>query len=276
MIRIFVDSGSSIKPEDKEKCNVEIIPLRYMLGETEYEDGIGLGINEFYKTLIETKTFPKTSLPFLEPITEKVTQCTDAGDDVFIITISSKISGTYNAIRNLFVDNKKVWVIDSLSAVGGVQILVKEINKYQSESPEFVLEKVNALIPRIQVLAIPETLEYLFRGGRLSRKDWLIGSILSVKPLITIANGAVGVHSKKFGLKNAMRALSNILNTTADTNYPIVPSYTYNSKNLEELIKQTSPECQKVMTEYDNLCPTLGCHWGPNAFGFIFIKKEEN
>ena len=72
MIRVLVDSSSSIKQEEKEKYNVEIIPLRYILKDQEYEDGFGLSIEEFYDILMKDKEFPKTSLPFLEPVQEKV------------------------------------------------------------------------------------------------------------------------------------------------------------------------------------------------------------
>ena len=74
MIKVFVDSGSSIKQEEKEEYNVEIIPLRFLMGDTEYKDGIDLSIDEFYNLLIEKKLFPKTSLPQLDEVHEKVTK----------------------------------------------------------------------------------------------------------------------------------------------------------------------------------------------------------
>ena len=274
MIRVLVDSSSSIKQEEKEKYNVEIIPLRYILKDQEYEDGFGLSIEEFYDILMKDKEFPKTSLPFLEPVQEKVNAYTEAGDDVFIITLSSKISGTYSAIKTMFAENKKVWVIDSKCAVGGIRLIVKEINKFRNESPEFILEKINKLIPRIRILAIPETLDYLLRGGRLSRKDWIIGSILSIKPILTFVQGGLKVFAKKFGIKSAMKSLADEVDKRVDENYPIIPSYTYNKKNLIDVINMTSEKCKKLMKDFDNLDPVLGCHWGPNAFGFVFIEKQ--
>ena len=92
MLKVYVDSGSSIKQDEKEKYQVEIVPLRYMMGEKECLDGIDITIDEFYELLIKQKLFPKTSLPNLVELEEKVAKDTGTGDDVIIITISSGIS----------------------------------------------------------------------------------------------------------------------------------------------------------------------------------------
>ena len=275
MLKVFVDSGSSIKQDEKEKYNVEIIPLRFMMGEQEYLDGIDLEIDDFYKLLIDKKMFPKTSLPNLEELTKRVNECTENGDDVIIITISSGISGTYNAISKLFENNNKVNVIDSLSAVGGIKLIVEEINRNRDKSVEEIIEKVQTLIPKIKIMAIPETLTYLLKGGRLSRKEWLFGSILNIKPIISIINGNVRVLAKKIGLKNAMKYIAEELEKQkCDENYPIIASYTYKDNNLKKLIELVDDKYKSQMSEFDNLEPVIACHWGPNAFGFIFISKD--
>lgn len=275
MLRVLVDSGSSIKFSEQEKLNVEIIPLRYLMGDKEYRDGLDETIDEFYKLLIENKFFPQTSLPQLDELETKVKAYADQGDDVIIITISSKISGTHNAITNLFADCPTVHVIDSLSAVGGIRLLVEEINRNRDLPVEEILNKVNALIPKIRVIAIPETLDYLFKGGRLSRKEWLFGSILNIKPLITFKDGFVKVATKKIGLRLAMRECADYLKRwNCDTSYPIIASYTYNKDNLDKLIELTPDEYKGAMSDYDNLCPVIACHWGPNAFGYIFVSKD--
>lgn len=272
MIKIFVDSGSSIKKEEREKYNVEILPLKILLGDREYLDGEDLSMDEFYKLLIKDKIFPKTSLPSLDNALERVNRSIEQGYDVLIITISSGISGTYNALKMLFQDNDKVRVIDSLNAVGGVKILVKEACKYIDFPIDEIEEKLNSLAKRIVALAVPETLDYLKRGGRLSRASWAIGTILKIKPIIELKN-TVKVAGKTIGLKNAMKFLIGALEN-CDKNYPIVPSYTYNDKNLDELMKKTPSEYMDIMLDKDNLIPAIACHWGPNAFGYVFVEKE--
>lgn len=271
-IKVFVDSGSSIKQDEKEKYNVEILPLKILLNNKEYSDGVDLSMDIFYNELINNKKISKTSLPNLNEVEEKVLEFTNNGDNVIIITISSGISGTYNAMNLLFQDNKKVRVIDSKTAVGGIKILVNEINKYRDMSLDYIVDKIYNLIPRIRVYAVPETLDYLHKGGRLSKFSYIAGTVLSLKPVIELRH-KVSVAAKTIGLVRAMRDLINRLEE-CDTNYPIVPSYTYNSENLDKLIAKTSDKYRNAMIEKDNLDPAIAAHWGPNAFGFIFVAKE--
>ena len=278
MIRVFVDSGSSIKQNEKERYGVEILPLKILLGEEEYEDGIGLSMERFYHALIDQKIFPKTSLPSLGETEERVKAYLDVGDEVIIVTISSGISGTYHALCQLFSDESRVRVIDSKSAVGGIRLLVEEIHRHREESLDAIVARVKALIPRLRVIAIPDTLEYLHRGGRLSRSAWAIGSVMQLKPLISLNShtGGVEVVGKVLGRKRAMQTLAGLLEEQkCDLNYGIVPSYTYEKENLDQLIAMTDPKYHAQMREYDNLDPAVACHWGPNAFGYIFVSQEE-
>ncbi len=273
MLRIIVDSGSSIKQDEKEKYGIDIIPLRILLGDKEYLDGVDLSLDTFYDALINKKIFPKTSLPSLSDLDDLVQKYLHDGDEVVIVTISSGISGTFSAIRSMYLDNEKVLVIDSKTAVGGVRLIVNEIIKYNDQPLNIIEEKVNQLIPRIQVLAVPETLDYLHRGGRLNKMSYYLGSILSIKPLIGLYEGSVHVFSKVKGLAKAMKKMIEAL-VNCDENYEIIPSYTYDKSNLEKMIQDTDPKYKKLMKVLDNLDPAIACHWGPNAFGYIFVSKE--
>lgn len=205
MRRIFVDSGSSIKKEELAKYNVELIPLKILIGDKEYfDDGEDLPLDKFYSLLASEKQFPKTSLPSLDTVEKMVTKYTDQGDEVIIITISSKISGTNNSFNILFEDNDKVMVVDSLIAVGGIRFIVELLNKNQDKSFAELKPILDEFIPRLHVMAIPETLYYLQKGGRLSKTEWLLGSILQIKPTIGFKDGKVKVIAKNRGLKKAM------------------------------------------------------------------------
>ncbi len=276
MLKIFVDSGSSIKQHEKDLYGVEILPLRLILGGKEYDDGVDLSHKEFYHALIDLGEFPKTSIPSLGEAQARVEACLEAGDEVLIITISSGISGTFDTLRMLFADEPSVAVVDSKTAVGGIRILVQEANQYRHLPVGEVAERLNALIPRLRVIAIPETLDYLYRGGRLSRSGRIVGNLLQVKPLISLdsADGGVKILRKVRGLKPAMQALADCLTEMGcDPAYPIVPSYTYCTSNLEQLIALTPETYHAQMTDFDDLDPAIACHWGPNAFGYIFVGK---
>ena len=275
MRRIFVDSGSSIKNEELAKYNVELIPLKILIGEKEYlDDGIDLPIDKFYKLIEDEKEFPKTSLPQLDVIEKRVNEYTNNGDEVVIITISSKISGENNALKMLFEDNKNVLVLDSKLAVGGIRLIVDFLNRNKDIPFDKIEEKVNEFIPKVQIMAIPETLRNLLKGGRLSKTEWLLGSILQIKPTIGFKDGKVRVLSKNRGIKKAMKEVVTMLSELdCDTSYDIIASYTYNKANVEELVSMTDEKYKSAIRVYDNLDPAIAVHWGPNAFGFIFVTK---
>lgn len=278
MIKLFVDSGSSIKQVETEKYDLEIVPLKVIINGKEYLDGVDLSMEEFYHYLIDEDIFPKTSLPSPGDTEGRVMKCVNAGYDVIILCLSSGLSGTYNMMRTLFADVPSVCVIDTKTAVGGIRLLAEEVNKFRDKELSFVATKINELIPRIRVIAIPDTLAYLHKGGRLSKTAFVAGSIMQVKPLIIVdsqTDGGVKVVGKALGRKNALRMLADYLEKEkCDMEYPIVPSYTYNSKNLDELISVTDDKYKDLMTDYDNLDPAIACHWGPGAFGYIFVSKE--
>lgn len=274
MLRVFVDSGSSIKQNEKEIYDVEIIPLKINLNGNEYSDGVDIDNKLFYDFLINSNGFPKTSLPSLDQVQKKVENYVKNGDQVLILTISSGISGTYNAIRMLFQDNENVRVVDTKSAVGGIRILVQEVNKMRDKNIDEIVKKLETMIPKIRIYAIPETLEYLYKGGRLSKTVYFIGSILHINPIVGIKDGKVIMFAKKHGIKNSMKYIINQLDEDpCDTNYDIIPSYTYNKKNVEDLIRMTPEKYQKNMKTYDDIDYAIAAHWGPNAFGYIYIAK---
>ena len=112
------------------------------------------------------------------------------------------------------------------------------------------------------------------RGGRLSKKDWILGSMLNIKPIITFKDGSVTVQAKKIGLTNAMKSINAELERLdIDENFPIVASYTYNDINLRKLIASANPKFKPFITVFDDLSSVIACHWGPNAFGYVFVQK---
>lgn len=278
MIKIFVDSASSIKACEVDKYGVEVLPLKVVINGREYLDGVDLTMDEFYHYLIDEDMFPKTSLPSPGDTKERVMKYVESGYEVIILSLSSGLSGTYNMMRTLFADVPEVCVVDTKTAVGGIRLLLMEAIRYIDKPVKFVETKILELIPRLRVIAIPATLEYLNKGGRLSRTAFVAGSLMQLKPLLAVesrTDGGVKVIGKALGKKNAMKMLADVLEKEGcDTSYNIVPSYTYDSKNLDDLIAMTDERYKSAMIEYDNLDPAIACHWGPSAFGYIFVVKE--
>ncbi|MBR5479928.1 MAG: DegV family protein [Clostridia bacterium] len=275
MLRVIVDSGSSIKQWEKEKYGVEIIPLHINLDGKEYLDGINLSDEDFYKALTVDKIFPKTSLPSIAFVEDLINGYVDKGDEVVYLALSSGLSGTYNTIRMLFEDNDKVCVIDTKSAAGGIRILVEEINKDRSRTLKDIEKRILEIIPRVRLCAIPDTLEYLYRGGRLSKTGYLLGGMLGIVPIIAIEDGKAVAAGKKRGAKNAVSfILDKMEELGVDTDHSIIAEYSYTKDNAEGLVSILSDEYKRLVTAYDNLSPTIASHWGPNAYGLFFVSKK--
>ena len=214
-------------------------------------------------------------MPKLDDVERRVSAYTNNGDEVIIITISSKISGENNALKMLFEDNKNVLVLDSMLAVGGIRLIVDFLNRNKDIPFNEIETKVNEFIPRVHILAIPETLRNLLKGGRLSKTEWLLGSILQIKPTIGFKEGKVRVVSKNRGIKKAMKEVASMLNELdCDTSYDIVASYTYNRDNVNQLVEMIDDKYKAAVKIYDDLDPAIAAHWGPNAFGFVFVSKK--
>ena len=275
MRRIIVDSGSSIKQAEKELYGVDILPIQLLMGNESFLDGVNLSSEEFYHRLKNRGQFPKTSLPSLEEAQKLVDLYTENGDEVLIITISSGISGTYQALKILFTEYKNVEVFDSMLAVGGVRFLVDEAKRNEHETMDTVIEKLTDLRQRIVIAAIPETLDYLLAGGRLSKSSWMVGKLLSIIPVITFIDGKVEVLSKKRGIKQGKRALIEMVQQDrADRSYGIIAAYTYNRDNVADVVRMLPDEYGEAVSVYDDLCSSIACHWGPNAFGLIYVKGK--
>lgn len=275
MLRVIVDSGSSIKQDEKEIYGVEIIPLHINLDGKEYLDGVNLKDEDFYKALTVDKIFPKTSLPSMAFVEDMINGFANQGDEVIYIALSSGLSGTYNTIRMIFEGNDKVRVIDSKSAAGGIRILVEEINKDRSRSLDELEKRLLELIPRVRLFAIPETLEYLYRGGRLSKTGYLLGGILGIVPIIAIEDGGAVAAGKKRGAKNAVSfILDKMDELEVDSDHSIIAEYSYTKDNAEQLVDILKDDYKKLVSAYDNLSPTIASHWGPNAYGLFFVSKK--
>lgn len=234
---------------------------------------MNLSTEEFYNRLKDSRQFPKTSFPSLEETQRLVELYTEQGDEVLIITISSGISGTYQTIKMMFAEYENVEVFDSKLAVGGIRFLVEEVKRYEQESMEVVIDKLKDLRSRIVIAAVPETLDYLLAGGRLSRSSWMLGRLLSICPIITFLDGKVSVLAKKRGIKQGKQALVDMLQIDrADQTYGVIAAYTYNKGNVDDMIQMLPEEYKERISVYDDLCSSIACHWGPNAFGFIYVK----
>ena len=204
MVKIITDSTADFTAAEAAELGIDIDHLRTRFGDEEYVDGIGLSPMQFYEKLVESDVMPCTSQPSPAEFESAFSAALETADEVVAITISAELSGTYqSAVIAAGGFDGRVRVVDSRSASIGEQILVRYAARLASEGrPAAEIESLLAENrSRICVLALLDTLEYLKRGGRISAAVAFAGGVLSIKPVVTLRDGAVALVGKARGSK---------------------------------------------------------------------------
>lgn len=203
-IRIVTDSASDIPQDYRE--DVTVLPMHVYFGEKEYLDGVNLSHRQFYELLIESEDLPKTSqIPPYE-FEEVYERAVAAGEQVIVINISSKLSGTCQSARVAAQDYEgKVFVVDSLNATLGERCLVDYALRLKDQGweAEQIAAELEQAKGRVRLLALLDTLEYLKKGGRISKSVAMVGGMLSIKPVVSVVDGEVVMVGKVGGPRTA-------------------------------------------------------------------------
>lgn len=271
MLKIITDSSSEISQEEAKSLGVEVVPLTVVFGKSAYLDGAELSKEAFYQRLIAGE-FPHTSQPSEEQFSEAFART--EGEETLAILISSQLSGTLNSARlaKEAGNFSRVHLYDSLCTTAMLRILVETAAKYRDRSAEEVVAILDELRPRIRLYAYLNTLEYLYKGGRLKKSAAVVGELLGIKPIITIGGaGTVEVTGRARGQKKALLAVSQtFLREGADPGYPVYFLQTDSEEPPREIMKQVGRENCSVFP----ICCAVGAHIGPNAAGIVYVSKK--
>ena len=279
-IRILIDSASDIHLQEAQKMGVDFISMCVNFGEKEFYDGIDLLADTFYDKL-ENEDFPRTSQINPYRFTEKFQEMTKDGDEVIAITLSSKLSGTYQSAVTAAEGFNGVYVVDSLSACIGERLLCQYALEciQAGDSAQRVVEKLNEAKGNLRILAIVDTLEYLKKGGRISATVALIGNMLSVKPLIGVVDGEVKMVGKALGSKRAYQSLRTMTEKyQLDSDKPMGLVWSGRGDDVLEHWRQHCPAVWGMQTATMPayiIGSTIGTHVGPGAIGIAFFEASD-
>ncbi|MDY2794602.1 DegV family protein [Peptostreptococcus porci] len=281
-IKLVVDSSSEITQEESKEMGVYCLPLTVSFEEDMFRDGVDLSYDEFYDKLSEYESLPKTSqvTPYLYE--EAFKEILSNGDIPVAITLSSEISGTYNSAilaSNQF--EEEIHIIDSLTTSCALKLIIKYalsiIDKYD-DPVEFVNE-IEKIKKKAKIFYLLDTLEYLYKGGRLSKFSALAGSILSIKPIISFDDsGKVVMVSKSRGWKKGISLLSDLVKESGeiDEKLGVILSYSGKDSSIVDSLKQKS---ESLFSLDVNAIPvtqigcTIGTHAGPGTIGISYFTK---
>lgn len=278
-VRIITDSGSDILPGEHE--GLVVLPLSITFGTTTYADGADLSHERFYELLVEEDDLPKTGQVNPFAFSQAFEEAYEAGDEVVCITLSSKLSGTYQSALTAASEAKVVVrVVDSLNVCVGERILVEYALRLaeKGKSAAEIAEELERVRGNICVVGLLDTLEYLKRGGRISAAAAGVGALLSIKPVITIDDGEVKVLGKARGSKNGRNLLSEQVEKAGGIDFamPVALGYAgLSDKLLRKYIEDSKaiwePGFPDGRLPVHSVGATIGTHVGPGAIALAFF-----
>ncbi len=277
-IRIIADSASDLLKSDAQQLNVQVVPLKVIFGSEEYRDGVDITMEEFYSKLSKADSLPSTSQPTPNDYIVLFEEAKAAGDEVIVITLSSQLSGTFQSatLAKNYVEYDNIYLIDSYNVTVGVRLLIDIACQRRDEGVACVdiVNEIEQLKPRIRLKAMMNTLDYLVKGGRLSKVAGFAGSLLSIKPIIEIKDGKVALVAKGRGKKAAMEALYKEIenDTEIDSTMPIAVAYTQDEDGAVALKDFLATKGINAGNIYP-IGSTIGTHAGPGASAIIYFCK---
>ncbi len=280
MVRIITDSAADFEPYEMESMDVACIPLCVMFGDKEYQENVDLNKDLFYELLTGSDEFPHTSQASPATVGDMLEEAMKAGDEAVVFTLSSGFSGAWQNVENIrrMLEYENCVVVDCLTATGGQRMLVEYAARLRDEgkSAREIAEAVRTLQPRLVLYACMDTLEYLHRGGRISRAAYTLGSYAKVKPILHVdTEGQLKIPAKAIGMRKGMDYMCKVVEKLPpDENFPFYVMYTGTRENgliLAERLRKMGREIPEE--RIINVGAAIGTHVGPNACGLVYVKE---
>ncbi len=277
---IVTDSASDIRKEDIEKLNVHVVPLNISFGDEHYKDGVDLDIDTFYEYLKTKKAFPKTACPSPQDYLDIFTKAKEDDEEVLCICLSSGLSSTYQTacLAKDLAEYDKIHVVDSLTCLSGERLVVTNACRMRDEGKSIceIVEVLNDITHRVHIFSIVNSLEYFYKGGRISKTLYTISSILNFKVFISLdKDGKIIKPGQIIGLSKAISSCAkDFKKNPIDKEYGICYGYTTDKDNLEKLIEKSFKLTELESYDLSQIGPTSGSHIGEGGICYAFISTK--
>lgn len=283
-IKIVTDSTCYIPNELKEKYDITVVSLSVVMGneifkETEIENDV------FYKKLAEADSIPTSSQPTIDDLYKIFERIVENGDDIIGIFISSEMSGTYSTCNQVIktmieekYPNARMEIIDSRSNCMqmGYAVLTAARLANENKSMDVILEEVNKVINRSRFLFIPDTLEYLKKGGRIGGAAALFGTLLQIRPILTVEDGKTAVFDKVRTKQRAiLRMIDKVKGDIAEGKLGELIVHHINCEEEGRALAEKVKEILGVEAQIQDIGPVIGCHVGPKAVGIAYYILDK-
>ena len=282
MIKLMIDSAADISKQEAEQKGIIMLPMLISFGEQEYYDGVNLTPQDFWEKMVESDVLPKTSLINSFRFEEAFANHTKNGEELIVITISSKLSGTYASAKQASEKfGGKVHVIDSLNACVGERLLCDYALRLikQGLSAQDIVNQLEEKKKKIKVMALLGTLEYLKKGGRISKAVAFAGQMISIKPVVGVVDGEVKLIGKALGSRKGNNLLNKLVQEVGgiDFSMPFATIWSgLDTATLDKYIKDSA----NIWAGHTDYVPkyilgaTIGSHVGPGVVGVAFFENK--
>lgn len=276
--QIIIDSTADLLPQ--YKALVHTVPLTLHFGTEEFLDGVTIDHKTFYEKLVESDTLPTTSQAVPNDFLGAYEEVKASGGEAVVITLASKLSGTYQSAMIAAGDYENIYVVDSGSVTIGGGILVELALQLSEEgrSAREIAEMLEQAKKKIVVVALLDTLEYLKKGGRVSKTVALAGSVLNIKPVISVVDGDIRLIGKARGSKTGNNLLVQEIEKAGGIDFtkPVLLGYT---GLTDTLLRKYIEDSRYLWDQHLEQVPytvvgsVIGTHAGPGAIAVAFFAK---
>jgi fatty acid kinase fatty acid binding subunit len=277
-VRVVTDSACDLLPEMCEELGIEVVPLTIRFGDREYVDRKELTSEEFWRQLESSSVLPETAAPSVGAFEEAFRRLHDQGaDGIVCVNLSAHLSATMQSaqVAAKALDGLcPIEIIDSGTASMGIGILALKAARRASEGAhvETISREVRRSCDRQTLFATLDTLEYLRKGGRIGGAQAMLGSMLSIKPIITVTAGAVEQAGK---VRTRSKALQFMLDRIPDGNVESLCVMHSGATDLEEFLELARSKVEGAEIVVGRIGPVVGVHVGPRAIGLAWIEREK-
>ena len=279
-VKFVVDSAADLTLEEAKQLGVTHLPLKVLFGEEEYLDAVTLGYLEFYEKLAACDALPTTSQASPAEFEKVYRELTENGDEVVMVTVSSQLSGTYqSACIGADEFEGKVYVVDSMNVTLGQRlVLLRGLQlAEQGMSAKEIARTLDEEKGKIRLFAVLDTLDNLKKSGRISAATALAGTMLSIKPAVTVADGKIVMAGKARGANQGNKLLRDLIGKTngIDFNKPHTLAY---SGPSDERLQKFIAESGELWEGYEQppvatVGAVIGTHVGPGAWAYAYFEK---
>lgn len=278
-VRIVTDSTVDIA--EQYRNDFTVVPLTVSFGETVYIDGVTLNKQDFYQKLVSSAELPKTSQATPDTFGKVFRELQEKGEEAVVITVSSRLSGTYQSACIAAEDYPNIRVVDSLNVSIASGVLAEYALRCAADGMglDELAQHLTQKREEIGLVAMVDTLEYLKKGGRISGAAALAGGVLNIKPVITVKGGEIAILGKARGSKKANNLLAEQINRDGvDFSMPLLLGYTGLS---DDMLRQYIRDSQALWKDHVDtldcvqLCSVIGTHAGPGAVAVAYFKSGE-